>query len=90
MFGSDLCLVGEPWYIAPKRVLVFPQACSFYLEELSRSPNIELLGRNVSIFSVLSCLVRMLGWSEMVLSFLRLGVWAAGGLGHSLTVQLGE
>lgn len=26
----------------------------------------------------------------MVIRFLRLGVWAAGSLGHSLTVQLGE
>lgn len=89
MFGRDLCVVGRCCYIAPKRVLVYPRSVVF-LHELFRPSDIELLGRNVSISSVLDRLVRVLGWSEMVFDFLRLEVRAAGGLGHSLTVQLGE
>jgi len=80
--GSDLCLVvggGGTLVYCSKKGFSPPGHVVFPYRKSPEPPTLNT-------FLVLSPSVGMLGWSEMVLGFLGLGVWAAGGLGHSFMV----
>lgn len=84
MLDIDLYLLGGSLYIAPKKGFSPPLGGVVFPHR--NAPDTATLN---SWGEVNPSPQSWASWSEMVLSFLSLRVWAAGGLGHRL-VQLGE